>query len=164
MKVNKSESRSVVSSSLWLHRLWPARPLCPWDSLGKITGVGCHFLLQRIFLTQEWNPSLPHLPHPTQSSHRKILYHLSHQGNPIKSYILSYPHPDGPEEIKFKIQWGGSGEDVGRVKETSSCFYVTVKLNEFLSSVYFLLLIIFKSLFIVFSHTCLSSSCYNKLS
>ena len=25
---------------------------CPWDSLGKDTGVGCHFLLQGIFLTQ----------------------------------------------------------------------------------------------------------------
>ena len=25
---------------------------CPWDLLGKNTWVGCHFLLQRIFLTQ----------------------------------------------------------------------------------------------------------------
>ena len=28
----------------------------PWDFLGKNTGVGCHFLLQGIFLTQELNP------------------------------------------------------------------------------------------------------------
>ena len=28
--------------------------------LGKNTGVGCHFLLQGIFLTQESNPGLPH--------------------------------------------------------------------------------------------------------
>ena len=27
---------------------------------GKNTGVGCHFLLQRIFLTQGWYPGLPH--------------------------------------------------------------------------------------------------------
>ena len=26
--------------------------LCPWDSPGKNTGVGCHALLQGIFLTQ----------------------------------------------------------------------------------------------------------------
>ena len=26
--------------------------LCPWNFPGKNTGVGCHFLLQRIFLTQ----------------------------------------------------------------------------------------------------------------
>ena len=30
------------------------------DSLGKNTGVGCHFLLKGIFLTQESNPSLLH--------------------------------------------------------------------------------------------------------
>ena len=28
------------------HRRQPTRLLCPWDSAGKNTGVGCHFLLQ----------------------------------------------------------------------------------------------------------------------
>ena len=32
------------------HGLQPARLLCPWDSPGKNTGVGCHFLLQTFFL------------------------------------------------------------------------------------------------------------------
>ena len=32
-----------------------------WNSPGKNTGVGCHFLLQRIFLTQELNPGSPEL-------------------------------------------------------------------------------------------------------
>ena len=36
----------------------PARLLCPWDSPGKNTGVGCHFLLYRIFLTQGSNMCL----------------------------------------------------------------------------------------------------------
>ena len=36
---------SVISNSLWPHGPWPARLLCPWDSPGKNTGVGCHFLL-----------------------------------------------------------------------------------------------------------------------
>ena len=35
-----------------IHGLYPTRLLCPWDSPGKNTGVGCHFLLQGIFLTQ----------------------------------------------------------------------------------------------------------------
>ena len=39
--------------------------VCPWDFPGKNTGVGCHVLLQQIFLiflTQESNPRLlPHL-------------------------------------------------------------------------------------------------------
>ena len=30
----------------------PTRLLCPWDSPGKNTGVGCHFFLQGIFPTQ----------------------------------------------------------------------------------------------------------------
>ena len=37
---------SVVSDSVWPHRQQPTRFLCPWDTLGKNTGVGCHFLLQ----------------------------------------------------------------------------------------------------------------------
>ena len=32
------------------HRLQPARVLCPWDSPGKNTGVGCHFLLQGTYV------------------------------------------------------------------------------------------------------------------
>ena len=32
------------------HGLYPASLLCPWDSPGKSTEVGCHFLLQGILL------------------------------------------------------------------------------------------------------------------
>ena len=38
----------------------PARILCPWNSPVKNTGVGCHSLLQGIFLTLGSNPGLPH--------------------------------------------------------------------------------------------------------
>ena len=44
-------SCSVVSNSLWPYGLWLAWHLCPWDSSGKNTRLGCHFLLQGIFLT-----------------------------------------------------------------------------------------------------------------
>ena len=37
---------SVVSDSVRPHRRQPTRLSCPWDSPGKNTGVGCHFLLQ----------------------------------------------------------------------------------------------------------------------
>ena len=43
-----------MSDSLWPPGLY----LCPWDFPGKKTGVGCHFLLQGIFLTQGLNPHL----------------------------------------------------------------------------------------------------------
>ena len=49
-------SRSVVSDSLRLHGLQPTKLLCPWDSPGKDAGVGCHALLQEMFLTQGSNP------------------------------------------------------------------------------------------------------------
>ena len=70
-------SHSVVSDSLGSHGLQTTRLLCPWDSPGKNTGVGCHSLLQGIFLTQGWNPGLLHC--------RQILYRLSHQGSPYES-------------------------------------------------------------------------------
>ena len=37
--------------------------VCPWDSPGKNTGMGCHALLKGIFLTQGSNPHLLYLPH-----------------------------------------------------------------------------------------------------
>ena len=39
------------------------RHLCPWNFLGKNTGMGCHALLQEIFPTQGLNPYLFHLLH-----------------------------------------------------------------------------------------------------
>ena len=42
-------SCSVVSDSFRPHGLWPTLLLCPWDSPGRKTGVGYHFLLQGIF-------------------------------------------------------------------------------------------------------------------
>ena len=54
---------SVVSDSLWPCGLQPSRLLCPWDSLGKNTGVSCHTLFQGLFPTQGLNPRLLHLLH-----------------------------------------------------------------------------------------------------
>ena len=52
---------SVVSNSFPPCELQPARLLCPWDSPGKNTGVGCHSLLQGIFPAQGLNPGSPEL-------------------------------------------------------------------------------------------------------
>ena len=41
----------------------PTRLLCPWNSPGKNTAVGCHFLLQAIFPTQGSNLHLLCLLH-----------------------------------------------------------------------------------------------------
>ena len=77
---------SVVIDSLWSHGLQPTRLLCPWDSPGKNTGVGCHALLQGIFLTQGSNPGL--------LTCRQIISHLSHQCTPgiLCGWTASAPH------------------------------------------------------------------------
>ena len=60
-----------------------ARFLCPWDSLGNSTRIGCHALLQGIVLTQESNlpllcllhwqvDSLPLAPNQLQDSQSLI--------------------------------------------------------------------------------------------
>ena len=50
------------------------------EFLGKNTGVGCHFLLQGIFLTQELNLDLC-----VSCIGRQILYQLCHLGSLKKS-------------------------------------------------------------------------------
>ena len=67
--------------------------LCPWDFAGKNTGVGCHFLLQQIFRTQELNLGLLHC--------RQILYYLSHQRE-VSSTSTSQGPPGGKS---LKVQF-----------------------------------------------------------
>ena len=54
---------SVMSNSLRPYGLWPTSLLCPWDSPGKNTGLGCCSLLQGIAPTQGPNPCLLCLLH-----------------------------------------------------------------------------------------------------
>ena len=44
---------------MWPHRRQPTRLLCPWDSPGKNTGVGCHFLLQCMKVKSESEVTQP---------------------------------------------------------------------------------------------------------
>ena len=72
----------VVSDSLWPYGLEPTRLLCSWNSPGKNIGMGCHALLQGIFLMQGSNPCL--------------LWFL-HSGRfftiePLTTYMLSESH------------------------------------------------------------------------
>ena len=63
----------------------PTRLLCAWDSLGKNTGVGCHALLQGIFLTKRLDLCLLHF-----LLWRCILYHWS-TGEALKLRDILYP-------------------------------------------------------------------------
>ena len=105
MSINRSESEteivscSVVSDSLPSHGLYPTMILCPWDSPGKNTGVGCLFLLQGIFPTLGLNLSLLHC--------RWILYHLGHQGSP-SSGLQTLNAGEGVEKRDCSCTVGGN--------------------------------------------------------
>ena len=90
MKPNFSSQQTAATEVLFRHKVkslshvrlfataWTVAHQAPppWDSPGKNTGVGCHFLLQRIFPTQGSNPGLPHcrqtLNHPDSEIHLKL--------------------------------------------------------------------------------------------
>ena len=61
---------SVVSNSGWPHRQQTTRLPRPWDSPGKNTGVGCHFLLQcmEVKSESEVSQSCPTLSDPMDCS------------------------------------------------------------------------------------------------
>ena len=73
-------SPSVVSNSLWFNGLYPSRLLYPWDSPGKNTGVGSHFLLQLNLSNPDTEPGSLAL--------KQIIYHLSHQVSP--NYYINF--------------------------------------------------------------------------
>ena len=74
---------SAVSDYLWTYG--PTRLLHPWDSPGKNTGVGCHFLLQGIFPMQECNPRLLPLLHLQVDS-----LPVAPPGQPNAMLLMSY--------------------------------------------------------------------------
>ena len=63
-------SRFSMSNSVRPHRRQPIRVPCPWDSPGKNTGVGCHFLLQcmKVKSESEVAQSCPTLSYPMDCS------------------------------------------------------------------------------------------------
>ena len=76
---------SVISDSLRPHRL-----CSPRNSPSQNTGMGSLSLLQGIFPTQGSNPGLPHC--------RRILYQLSHKGNPRILEWVAYPFSSGSSQ------------------------------------------------------------------
>ena len=122
-------SHSVISDSLRPHGLQPTRLLCPWDFPGNSTGVGCHFLLQGIFLTQGSNPGLLHC--------RQMLYRLSHQGSPQNLVCVlnieksRWLYPWQHSALSLSIKCPNLGFEIGFMKLGSgianySCSYIEV--------------------------------------
>ena len=75
---------SVISDSLRPHELWPTKLLCPWNSPGRNTGLGCHSLHPGFFLTQGSNLCLLRLVHCRQ----RLYYHWALQFSSV--HLLSH--------------------------------------------------------------------------
>ena len=135
--VHACKVTSVMSSSLWPYGPQPTRLLCPWDSPGKNTGVGCH-ALQGIFPTQGLNQGLLHC--------WWIFYNLSHQGSPL--YILAPPSPlwnsssvffpeksHGQRSLTGYSPWGHKELNMTEVTKhiMLHCIYAPQLLNPFIS-------------------------------
>ena len=87
--------------TLWLHGLQTPRPLCLWDSPGKNTGVGCHFLLQGssqpkdrtqvspVSCTDRWMDSLPLAP-PGKPAWSQVIFSGLIFFNSVVTYLGMY--------------------------------------------------------------------------
>ena len=75
---------SVMSNSLWPHGLQPPKPLCPWNSLGKNTGVGYLSFSRESSWPRDWT-------HVSCVSciGKRILYHCA---NHIYIHIYMHTH------------------------------------------------------------------------
>ena len=90
-----------MSDSVWPLRRQPTSLPCPWDSPGKNTGVGCHFLLQcvKVKSQSEVAQSCPTLIDPMDCSLSASSVHGIFQarvlewgalGQPIFPYCLKW--------------------------------------------------------------------------
>ena len=93
-------AQSLQLCPTFCHPMEPTRLLCPWDSPGKNTGVGCHSLLQG-------NLGLQHC--------RWVLYHLSHQ---VGAQDLSEK-----ERLHLLFSYGNRNS---KYSEASCCRFLTL--------------------------------------
>ena len=114
-----------MSDSVWPHRRQPTRLPRPWDSPGKNTGVGCHFLLQcrKVNSKSEVAQSCPTLRDPMYCSLPGSSIHGIFQARVLEwgAIAFSDPYPSGSQILSpmkylpmsadiFDCHvWGGSG-------------------------------------------------------
>ena len=74
------------------HRRQPTRLPRPWDSPGKNTGVGCHFLLQcvKVKSESELPQSCPTLSDPTDCSLRDSSFHGIFQARVLEWVAIAF--------------------------------------------------------------------------
>ena len=93
-------SHSVVSDSVQPHRRQPTRLPRPWDSPGKNTGEGCHFLLQCMKVKSLSRARL--LATPWTAAHQAPLS----MGFSRQEYWSELPLPSIYSPVEFRIFLG----------------------------------------------------------
>ena len=85
-----------MSNSVRPHRRQPTRLPHPWDSPGKNTGVGCHFLLQcmKVKSESEVAQSCPTLCNPIDSSPPGSSVHGIFQARVLEWVAISFSNLD----------------------------------------------------------------------
>ena len=93
---------SVMSDSVWPHRRQPTRLPGPWDSPGKDTGVGCHFLLQhmKVKSQSEVIPSCPTLSDPMDCSLPGCSIHGIFQARVLEWVAIAFSAPESTAKSK----------------------------------------------------------------
>ena len=81
-----------MSDSVRPHRRQPIRLPCPWDSPGKNTGVGCHFLLQcmKVKSESEVAQSCPTLRDPMDCSLPGSSVHVIFQARALEWGAIAF--------------------------------------------------------------------------
>ena len=106
------------------HRWQPTRLLCPWDSPGKNTGVGCHFLLQCMKVKNESEVAQSCLTpsDPMDCSTAGSAWDTNTYVYEQMAEILLQPHQKLPSPVSWKcsLDWGRvEGDRVGNEVELS---------------------------------------------
>ena len=126
-----------MSDSLQPHRLQPARLLCPWDSPGKNTGAGCHFLLYHIYsdvifgLAKKFVQSV----NVSFSKDETVGWHHRPNGHELEE---TPGDGEGQGSLACCSPWGGKESDKSEklnnikflVKMKIRSFFLEVKLNK----------------------------------
>ena len=119
----------IMLSRVWLFvTLWTVACQAPpsMGFSGKNTGLGCHFLLQRIFLTQESSPRLLHLLHC-----RQILY-PEPSGKPIRWQPTGRTDDEAAKPLQAVRSWRSRQEPSDSLASWDPLFWPALK-NQIIS-------------------------------
>ena len=99
-----------MSDSVRPHRWQPTRLPCPWDSPGKNTGVGCHFLLQctKVKSESEVAQLCPTLSDPMDCSLPGSSVHGIFQARALEWGAIPFSTPETNTTLLIKDFPGGS--------------------------------------------------------